>query len=113
MRFFAAIKLWWRSVRRRLRIRRVVFVASTSLVPRSLGKDLYVVGPRTTPKWAFLQCPCGCGDRIDVNLSRSRQPSWELHVDHDGRITLNPSLWRPVGTCRSHFWIRQNHVVWV
>jgi len=113
MRLPWLIKQWWRKARRRRRVRRVRFVESMSLVPRHLGGDLYMVGLVEMPKWALLRCPCRCGDRLDVNLSRSRRPFWKLGVDHHNRVSLNPSLWRPTGTCESHFLIRRNRFIWV
>lgn len=106
-------KMWvfWRSLRRRKRVDRVVRVESMSEVPTKLRGDLYIVGgPK--PKWAVLACPCRCGDRIDVNLMESRHPSWRLSTERN-QVTLHPSLWMPEEKCGSHFWIRQNRFEWV
>jgi hypothetical protein len=39
-----------------------------------VGRCLYIVG-KPAPKWAVLACPCGCRERIDVNLMLSRRQS--------------------------------------
>ena len=80
-------------------------------VPSALGKTLYIVERGGTPRWAVLECPCGCGDRIDVNLSTNLRPHWRLRRDA-GTVSLFPSLWRPPETCGSHFWIRRSRIEW-
>jgi hypothetical protein len=80
-------------------------------VPGKLGRHVYIVG-MPTPKWVLLECPCRCGERIDVNLMASRRPAWKLDM-HDGQVTLYPSLWMPDEKCGSHFWVRGNRIRWV
>lgn len=111
MKMFDYIRHLWRSIRRRHRIDRVVYVGSMSELPKKLKGDLYIVGG-AKPKWAVLACPCKCGDRIDVNLMERRHPSWRL-VSDGKLVTLHPSLWMPKDKCGSHFWIRRNKVEWV
>jgi hypothetical protein len=101
----------WQKMRRRRRVARVVWVGSMSEVPRRLGGDLYIVAG-IKPKWAVLECPCRCGDRIDVNLMQSRRPCWAVTMTGK-EITLNPSLWMPTEKCGSHFLIRKNQIAWV
>lgn len=111
MSLFGKIGIFWRDLRRRKRIDRVVQVESMSEVPKKLKGDLYIVGG-SRPKWAILACPCRCGDRIDVNLMTSRQPSWQL--SRSGKeASLHPSLWMPKEKCGSHFWLRRNRIDWV
>jgi hypothetical protein len=109
MKLFSYIGGWWRRLRRRGRVDRVVAIESTSDLPSRLGKSLYVVG--SPPKWAILACPCGCGERIDVNLMRSRTPRWVLTLTN-GAASLSPSLWMPRQKCGSHFWLAENRIVW-
>jgi hypothetical protein len=111
MSLFKRIGIFWRDLRRRKRIDRVVQVASMSEVPKKLKGDLYIVGG-SKPKWAILACPCRCGDRIDVNLMTSRQPSWQLSKNGN-EVSLHPSLWMPKEKCGSHFWLRRNRIDWV
>ena len=53
-------------------------------------------------------CCCGCGTRVVTPLSPA---GWQLQ--YDGRaVTLNSSIGNHQYGCRSHYWIRQNRVVW-
>jgi hypothetical protein len=105
------IRGFWRNLRRRQRINRVVRIESMSQLPKRLKSHLYIVGG-AKPKWAILACPCRCGDRIDVNLMATRQPSWQLSTN-GGEVSLHPSLWMPKEKCGSHFWLRANRIDWV
>lgn len=96
--------------RRRHEISTIVRVGSRSELPDKLGRTLYIVGD--PPKWAILQCPCGCSDTIDVNLMRSRNSVWRLSVVN-GKPTFHPSLWVPAEKCGAHFWIRDGKITWV
>jgi hypothetical protein len=112
MKLFNKFWVFWRNLRRRKRLDRIVRIESMSEVPKRLRRDLYIVGA-SKPKWVILACPCRCGDRIDVNLMESRQPSWRLSTDGKQQVTLHPSLWMPKEKCGSHFWIRQNRIDWI
>ncbi|MCK1409936.1 DUF6527 family protein [Bradyrhizobium sp. 76] len=96
--------------RRRHEIATIVQVRSRSELPERLGLALYIVGDPA--KWAILQCPCGCGDTIDVNLMRSRNPVWQFSVVN-GKPSFHPSLWVPAERCGAHFWIRYGKIIWV
>ena len=76
--------------------------------------EIIIVGTMEHPKWATFQCPCGCGEFLAVNLMVSVSPCWEARFDTDGRVTFSPSV-RVINSehnCRSHFFIRNNHVDW-
>jgi hypothetical protein len=88
----------------------VIVVASMPDVPEDPRRDVYAVGEKRH-KWLVFACPCGCGDTIHVNLMTSRWPYW-LHEIQVGQISLFPSLWRPKGTCGSHFWVVDSAVHW-
>lgn len=113
--FFVNLWLWfvslWLWFRRRHEISNVVHIGSRSELPQELQGALYVVGGEM-PKWAILQCPCGCGDTIDVNLMKSRRPVWQMSIAN-GKPTFHPSLWAPKEKCGAHFWIRDGKIVWV
>ena len=89
----------------------VQVIPSMHELPLTLGNRLYIVGKSRRYKWAILSCPCGCGGRIDVCLMPSAMPRWELSL-RNGRASLSPSIWVPKERCGSHFWIRQNRVIW-
>ena len=54
------------------------------------------------------KCCCGCGDKVVTPLT---PVDWT--VTYDGQsISLHPSIGRWSAPCRSHYWIRNNHVIW-
>lgn len=89
----------------------VALATSMSGLPANLEGKIILVGAVGAFKWAVFQCPCGCGERIDVNLMRSHRPSWHLRLTRD-KVTLYPSIWVPSERCGSHFWIVRNQVRW-
>lgn len=108
----ASLGLWWREFRRRKKVSRVEYVASMNQVPQQLGSTLFVVGNSGVPKWAVLECPCRCGNRIDVNLMRRCTPHWKL-ISDGSVVTIQPSIWQPLGRCGSHFFIVDSRIRWV
>lgn len=72
---------------------------------------LYVVGGKAYQKWAFLVCPCGCGERIMLSLAKNRRPRWQVELDWLQRPTVKPSVWQTDG-CYSHFWIKKGIIHW-
>jgi len=87
-------------------------VESIDDIPSSIGGVLYLVERGERPRWIVIDCPCRCGERIEVNLMHSRRPVWEVSR-RDDTVSLYPSLWVSKERCGSHFWIRDNRVLWV
>lgn len=110
-KLIAFLKGLWLQLRRSHRISRIVHIGGRSELPQNLRHDLYVVGGES-PKWAVLKCPCGCGDTIDVNLMKSRNPVWQLSIVN-GKPSFHPSLWVPKEKCGAHFWIKNGKIIWV
>jgi len=75
-----------------------------------LPNCLYAVGENGHLWHVVLLCPCGCGERISLNLLKDDTPCWTL-TDAPGAPTLHPSVWRHVG-CRSHFFLRSGRIEW-
>ena len=75
-------------------------------IPRELEANaIYVSIPYAT---AIHNCCCGCGNRVVTPLSPA---DWKLIFD--GRsVSLEPSIGNWSFPCRSHYWIRNNRVVW-
>jgi hypothetical protein len=75
-------------------------------IPRELeANTIYVSIPYAT---AIHNCCCGCGNRVVTPISPT---DWKLIFD--GRsISLDPSIGNWSFPCRSHYWIRNNRVVW-
>ena len=79
--------------------------------PDELDPDtIYIVGDN----WiAMFLCPCGCGEIIHLCLlgEKAGSPRWTYTRHADGAATFSPSILRTAGCC-SHFFIRENKVIW-
>lgn len=75
-------------------------------IPRELeANTIYVSISYAT---AIHNCCCGCGNRVVTPLSPA---DWKLIFD--GRsISLEPSIGNWSFPCQSHYWIRNNNVIW-
>jgi len=70
------------------------------------------MSPEDPHLWAAaMLCPCGCGDKIHLNLLEDDSPCWSLRQERDGAVSLRPSVWRTKG-CRSHFFIHNSRIDW-
>jgi len=57
---------------------------------------------------ALHRCCCGCGEEVVTPLTPAE---WSL-ARHGKSVSLSPSIGNWSFKCRSHYWIRQNKVVW-
>ncbi len=57
---------------------------------------------------AVHRCCCGCGSQVVTNFSPT---DWKLVFDGE-TISLDPSIGNWSFPCQSHYFIRQNNVVW-
>jgi Family of unknown function (DUF6527) len=80
------------------------------------GADEFLKAPgdavliyRGTPRWLLLQCPCGCGEQIPVNVDKRAGRAWRFYRGVDKQVTLFPSVWRDTG-CQSHFVIWRDRI---
>lgn len=105
-----SFRRWFHKERAAFTYAGVRTVESMTDVPSELGWQVYVVSRNGVPRWVVLKCPCGCGERLNVNLMRSANPHWDLSMRR-GRVSLSPSLWSQA-KCESHFWLRNNGVYW-
>ncbi len=100
----------WRR-RPRARYARVVEARSRENLPAALHpRRIYLVGSPT--KWAVLECPCGRGHQIQLNMAHAGRPRWSLTHDARGRPSLSPSV-DVLAEQRCHFWLRQGATHWV
>jgi Family of unknown function (DUF6527) len=77
-----------------------------SLLPERLEENkLYVSIDYNT---VVHRCACGCGEEVVTPLSPT---DWKLTYNGE-TLTLHPSIGNWSFKCRSHYWIRGNHVVW-
>ncbi len=103
---------WWRRLWRRQAYKRLLLVESMTEVPERVGADIYVVRRGGLDRRVVLSCPCRCGRRIDLNLATNQAPHWSVAV-HQGRVSIDPSIWLRKDQCQSHFFVRGNRVLWV
>ncbi len=75
---------------------------------------VYIVGNKTTHNfwYAYMVCPCGCEERIMLNLINDVEPKWKVSLNKgEDHASIYPSIWRNEG-CESHFWIKNGNIVW-
>lgn len=54
------------------------------------------------------KCACGCGEKVVLPIAPD---FWS--VKYDGEcISMHPSIGNFQFPCRSHYWIRENKVIW-
>jgi uncharacterized protein DUF6527 len=69
-----------------------------------------VVVDRQGPRWLIIQCPCGCGAELPINLDRRAGPAWRLYASQKYGVSVYPSVWRDTD-CKSHFIIWRNKIL--
>jgi hypothetical protein len=69
-----------------------------------------IVAKAGHPKWAMFQCPCRCGQTIELNLMSSQRPFWQIGLPSEAQLTLHPSV--NSTSCGAHFWIREGRLTW-
>lgn len=76
-------------------------------IPRELQPGILYI----SMEFATAQhlCPCGCGGEVVTPLHPTR---WRLTYDGEG-VSLHPSVGSGSLPCRSHYFIRDNHIQWV
>lgn len=74
------------------------------------SKKLYIIGEDNFPAFAIMLCPCGCKNKIYLNLISGDKPTWSISESR-GIPTITPSIWRKVG-CKSHFFVHSGKIFW-
>lgn len=59
---------------------------------------------------AIHLCVCGCGQQTVTPIGKPH--GWQM-IETDGLVTLSPSIGNSAFDCRSHYFIRKNHVIWL
>ena len=103
---------WWKSLSLPWRTWRVVGqVSAGDEVPVRLpDKGVVLIGPPEGATWAALDCPCGNGHRLMVNLDRSRHPTWS--VASLKPLSIRPSIDYITPERRCHFIVRDGRISW-
>jgi hypothetical protein len=87
----------------RIRTLRPEFV---EFVPDALEPGvLYISVPYATASHA---CACGCAEKVVTPI---RPTDWSVLWDGE-TVSLRPSIGNWSLPCRSHYWIRNNRVIW-
>ena len=112
----AMLKTWLRTALIAIGwIKRLTFVGKVMTrhpSPQELEEGgLVLVRDEQHDKWACFRCPGGCGQKIQLSLSRQRSPRWKVKLDYLNRPTVLPSV-RMTNHCGCHFWLQQGAVTW-
>ena len=101
------IKLWGR-----YGPRREIIINEGDTPPKVLKSRNLYLAQEDGENWAVaFKCPCGCGDRLELQLIAELVPHWKLLSGDERHPTIHPSIWRSDG-CKSHFWIKSGSVHW-
>ena len=65
---------------------------------------------RGVARMLLMNCPCGCGDVLVINLDSRAGPAWRIYRRGEA-ISLYPSYWRDT-KCESHFILWRNIIYW-
>jgi len=75
-------------------------------IPKDLEDGVLYISERY--KVAVHKCASGCGEKVVTPLSPA---DWQVRR-HDDLVSLYPSIGNWNFACRSHYWIRENRIVW-
>jgi len=63
---------------------------------------------------SFHLCPCGCGEPVYLQYGGK---GWNITLSINGRelksVTISPSVGCFDFPCKSHYFIRENKIIWV
>jgi len=76
------------------------------LMPKVIEEGVLYISKKYST--AVHKCCCGCGQKVVTPL---KPTEWSLSVAAGG-VSLRPSIGNWSFPCRSHYWIRNNQVVW-
>lgn len=97
-------KLWYPS--------KIEFIHVNEAPSKISSRVVYLEGADMKDLWfAYMKCPCGCKDTIMLNLIPDTKPCWTYLHDKLRNESLTPSIDRRF-ECKSHFWVKNNKVVW-
>lgn len=89
----------------------VVIVRDRADLPERLNpRRVYQLGEPA--KWVVLECPCGRGHVLELNLAHSGRAKWRVGARDGNEPSLSPSV-DFKGERRCHFWLREGRVRWV
>lgn len=75
-------------------------------IPEQLDNGILYISEKYST--TVHKCACGCGKEVVLQLSPSR---WQLRKSGTS-VSLNPSVGNWDYPCRSHYWIKNNRIIW-
>lgn len=79
-----------------------------SEIPKKLDEGKIYISPQYG---AIVHlCPCGCGSEISTPLNR--EYGWVMSYDGE-LLSLSPSVGNYSYPCQSHYFIKDNKVIWI
>jgi len=87
----------------KLRTIRPCFV---EFIPKELDEGVLYISDKY--KVAVHKCASGCGEKVVTALSPA---DWQIRKKGE-LVSLYPSIGNWNFSCRSHYWIRDNRIVW-
>jgi hypothetical protein len=83
--------------------RRKFRIVRSEELPDKLKKHkLYAIG-EDVPWLAALQCPCGCGEIVQLSLLENDRPRWRLRKEKDGTAPSHPQFGKAKGANPTFF----------
>jgi hypothetical protein len=77
-----------------------------NVIPDRLENGILYICERY--RTAAHKCCCGCGEEVITPLTPA---DWSICKEGNS-VSLTPSIGNWSFTCRSHYWIRRNQVIW-
>ncbi|MDO9399674.1 MAG: DUF6527 family protein [bacterium] len=74
------------------------------------NKTIYIISEEEFEWVIMFKCPCGCNEKIKLNLLESSKPKWTYFIK-DKNISIFPSVER-VNGCKSHFIVNKGYIEW-
>ena len=84
-----------------------ISIQEVEFMPATLEPGVLYVSGRF--KTAAHLCGCGCGTKVMTPL---KPGGWTLTKSRGGAVSLHPSIGNFNLPCQSHYWIRDNKIVW-
>lgn len=58
---------------------------------------------------AIHKCCCGCGNDV---VTPGHPNGWQMTLTEPNLVSLHPSIGNWQFACKSHYWVRNNVVIW-
>lgn len=106
--------IWWLRIWAKISPKMtLIFIENDELDENEIiqGRTVYIARESDILWEAGMKCPCGCKDRIVVQLIPEAKPHWKFSQNTLNVPTLHPSVFKQTG-CKAHFWLRDGRISW-